>query len=172
MLKKSSFILLTLTLVAASSVVATSPEVGRSGDPDVERELSSSEVGRLITVEQIEAYQKRTSPSEIVLTTGETLKDFLAEPPTYELTWIIISGGGVSHGERSSLDTLGMESSLVDTFELESAIGQPVAGVAIGGQAGEMYELRSGLFETGEIFSDGFESGDMSAWSSNTLSVP
>lgn len=151
MLRQFSLLLLAFVLVAASPPAAE----------------------QLLTDPQIEAYQKGIPPSEIVLTTGETLEDFLTEEtstPTYELAWIFVSGGGTSYGELPSALRLG--SCSAGTVELVSTIGQPVAGVATGGGPGNEYELWIGLLEDTSIFSDGFECGDVSAWSSSTPPTP
>ncbi len=119
---------------------------------------SPPETEQLLTESQIDAYQKGVPPSEIVLTTST---------PTYELTWLFASGGGWSSGEL--LSALRPESSPATAFELESTIGQPIAGAGSGGDPGNEYELITGiLWDTSTIFSDGFESGDLSAWSSNS----
>lgn len=131
--------------LALSARPQTIPSTGTSSKGAYSLEME------IITPKQIEAYQRGEPPSGIILKTGETLEGFL-EPqtsiPNYEIAWTTITCGGAVSGGGN--------------IEVESSCGS-VAGTSEGGD----YELTIGLIrESGGVFSDGFESGNASAWSS------
>jgi len=73
------------------------------------------------------------------------------ETAQYALSWFTIDGGGVSViGEPQS-------------YRLGGTLGQPDAALV----AQDSYGLRAGFWvePSSELFRDGFESGDLSAWS-------
>ena len=82
-----------------------------------------------------------------VVGSSAAVKDGRADEMT---AWSVDSGGGESSG---------------GDFSLTAAIGQPDAGVLVGGDTVFAGGLWAGAAATGIIFSDGFESGGTGAWS-------
>ena len=130
-------------------------EALQSSRPGVADEVSAAEreVLEALTEEQMERYLGGTPSSQILLSTGESLADFAARKNVagFEITWYSIDGGG------------GMRSTGGD-FELSGTIGQPDAGRMSGGDftlTGGFWAITRSL----EIFSNGFEGGNTSAWS-------
>lgn len=127
----------------------------RSAPPSLPEEIQ--EIGDLISPEQIEAFQKGKDPSEIILRTGGTLADFLSTKstePTFEIGWFAFTcGGGTSTGTSA-----GGESGDV---QVKSLCGQSVGTIAKAGDF-ELEPISEGDIP---IFSDGFESSNMDAWS-------
>ncbi len=66
--------------------------------------------------------------------------------------WSVDSGGGESSG---------------GDFSLTAAIGQPDAGVLVGGDTVLAGGLWAGAVDSGGVFFDGFESGDTGGWSAS-----
>ncbi len=111
------------------------------------------EILELLTPEQAKAFARSAAASEIQLLDGRTLADLLRERgvTAFDLSWFSVDGGGgVARG---------------GVYRLVATIGQPDAGRSTGG----VYTLRGGFLLPAwadPIFSDGFELGDLSAWSS------
>jgi len=110
------------------------------------------EILRSLTPEQAARLAEGTDPSAIVLNDGRTLQELL-KAAGFDLSWYTMdSGGGTSEG---------------GAYRLHGTIGQADAGKMTGGA----FTLTGG-FQAGvaaapaEIFRDGFESGDVDAWSS------
>ncbi|MCP4658763.1 MAG: hypothetical protein GY856_25410 [bacterium] len=111
------------------------------------------EILELLTPEQAKEFARGTAASEIRLLDGRTLDDLLRERgvTTSDLSWFSVDGGG-------GVATGGV-------YRLVATIGQPDAGRLTGG----IYTLRGGFLQPSSadpIFNDGFESGDLSGWSS------
>ncbi|MCP4546830.1 MAG: hypothetical protein GY835_10245 [bacterium] len=124
------------------------------GSPNVE-------ILNALTLEQLKEYLGGAYASEIVLVNGQTLETFLAgRSPlaAFDLPWCTIDGGG-------GLFSVG------NPFEMAGTAGQPDAVTGSGGD----YTLRGGFWafsgQRGLIFSDGFESGDLSWWSSSAGAI-
>lgn len=123
--------------------------------PALARDLSAEERQLLqaLTPEQAEAFAEGTDPAEIPLSGGRSLADLLESKGlnSFEVSWWSVDGG-------SGRSTGG-------SFTLTATVGQPEAGRLAGGSF-----ILVGGFVTpsapGLIFSDGFESGGTSAWSS------
>jgi len=125
-------------------------------DPTMASRASPAEqaVLQVLTTEQVEAYLSGKPASAIRLPDGNSLEDFLkaqGRSNGFDLSWFTIDGGGMwSQGWD---------------FVLSATIGQVDAVVLAGGD----FELTGGFWTMpdatdSEIFSDGFESGDCSAW--------
>lgn len=150
--------ILLLLALALSSGDASALEAGTRDGPGASEGIASLELEilQVLLPEQVEAYRNGAPLSEITLTTGETLEEFLATPaqePGYELTWTTLSsGGGASEGGAGGCGV----------FELYGISGQPVTGESTDGS----YEMTAGsLTRSDLIFADGFESGTTSCWS-------
>lgn len=116
-------------------------------------EIFEEELLQLIAPDQLEALDRGAPASSIVLTTGETLKGFLAEgEPEYRLLWTSVGATADSSG---------------GSFALSSST-EPFAGVS----AAASFELTVGLVRIDgggdSLFEDGFESGDTTGWSNST----
>lgn len=133
-------------------------------EPVIASRASSTERAILqeITTEQLEAYLSGTPASAIVLSEDRSLEDFLrvqGKDGTFDLSWCTIDGGGGMTSQGGA-------------FKLSATIAQADAGVL----ANDNFKLTGGFWAIGakldvpdvEIFSDGFESGDCTAWSSGT----
>lgn len=112
------------------------------------------EILELLRPEQAKAFARGSAASEIQLLDGRTLEDLLRERgvTAFDLSWFSVDGGG-------GIATGGV-------YRLVGTIGQPDAGRSTGG----IYTLRGGFLQPAPadpIFADGFESGDLSAWSSS-----
>ena len=90
-------------------------------------------------------------------TTTAPTQDELAEDEStrkvsslYSVRWVRIGNGGRSAATLSEGQTV----------NLQDSFGQPVAGTAEGGR----FRLKTFLSSGDALFSDGFESGDTSAW--------
>ncbi len=93
------------------------------------------------------------TPEDLLVAEG--LEIFEKDFPEYDIQWYTLDCGGEVYGEAGQ----GTQ------YQLNGTIGQLDADVVVGA-----YELRGGFWPVfaslGEIFSDGFESGDCCAWSS------
>jgi len=113
------------------------------------------EVLQLMTSTQVRAYAAGSPATEIVLTSGQTLAGFLEEKGVvgFAVSWASVDGGG-------GVSTGGL-------YQMTATIGQVDAGVMTNG----VFSLRGGFLASERtpvevpIFSDGFESGDLNAWS-------
>ncbi len=125
-------------------------ELARRASP-LEREIL-----KRLTPDQVESYLQGTSPLLIRLESGESLADVLdqwSRGVAFDLSWYSVDGGG------GLMSTGG-------TFELSGTIGQADAGLMTEGS----YALTGGFWavsRAGDIFGDGFESGDVGFWSSS-----
>ncbi len=115
--------------------------------------LLEMEILQLMSVGQARAYMSGVSSAEIVLMTRESLETFLLRKGIveFDISWYSIDGGGTSASSGG-------------VFQLNGTVGQPDAGVMIGGE----FKLTGGFWaitKSGEVFEDGFESGSTSSWS-------
>lgn len=109
------------------------------------------EILRSLTPEQATRLARGADPSTIILNDGRALEELL-NAAGLDLSWYTLdAGGGTSAG---------------GAYRLHGTLGQADAGVLTGGA----FILTGGLQvvpdASGGIFRDGFESGDVNAWSS------
>ena len=116
------------------------------------------EILERITYHQLKAYLLGGGTSEITLINGESLKEFLIDKAasSFDLSWYSVDGGG---------DTLTGED-----ITLTGSLGQPDSGTMNGGEftvtGGFLGITLSFCDSPVRIFCDGFESGDLTEWSS------
>ena len=156
-----SILLLFLVLSWNSTVAAQQSETSSSAWAALVREeaewfaeasLLEQEILQAMTTAQIRAFISGVSPSEIIINTGESLEIFLQRKgiDEFDISWYSISGGGTAASGG--------------VFQLNGTVGQPAAAVMKGGE----FALTGGFWaitKAGELFEDGFESGDKSSWS-------
>ncbi len=133
----------------------TDVRAAEAADP-LERELLG-----LLTPSQARDFRRGAPPASIWLASGESFETFLARKgfPQLDLSWYSVDGGGAA---MSGGD-----------FRLTAVTGQAEGGELAGGA----FRLREGFFAAvppplampctgaGLIFCDGFESGNLEAWS-------
>ena len=80
------------------------------------------------------------------------------EVPHYQISWNSYYAGGTSSGVLVGGDTV----------DLIHVVGQPMARVSSGDNELGQVNLRVGIPDFAPIFSDGFESGNLSGWPSSS----
>jgi len=164
--------LLAAILVLASGAWAERPETAWEvlikKDPATASDPSITKIEKqllgVLTPEQAAAFARGADPATIVLADGQSLEEFLTlqlGDASFDLSWYTLDGGG---GTSSA-----------GAYRLQGTIGQPDVGVMTGGD----YRITGGFWgvlrvSTGPpcnsadtVFCDGFESGDLSGWSTS-----
>ena len=151
MLFLSIFFLLTAQPVSGGEAGTIDPSQEATNQEDATVE----ELRQTLSASNLKDFLAGVDPSEIILETGETLASVLlsTRTSTFDVSWYSFSSGGsVTEGGE---------------FALIAAIGQAVAGETTAGEFSVMTGFGSGFQDLG-IFSNGFETGDLSAWTNST----
>ncbi len=111
---------------------------------------------RVLSPEEAERFADGADAAQVHTLDGRTLEDWLVTEGVNSpeiLWWTIDGGGGKSFG---------------GDFVITASFGQPEA---VGSSSGGEFTLRGGFWHRGTaqvpLFTDGFESGDLGAWSSS-----
>ena len=151
-----------ISLTFAGIGVAESPNAWLTllrDNPTSAGQMNSLErrVLQLMTLDQLEKYRDGATASEIILSNGLTLHEFMqSKGAGFAVNWYSIDGGG-------GLQSTG------PGFALSGTIGQPEAATSTGGTfslTGGFWAIRS---DSSKVFCDGFESGSADQWSNTTL---